>query len=328
MKSWFVTSGSETTTLELREAPVPEPKAGELRVRVQAAGLNRGEFIAGHGITKPGGARPAGIECAGVVEKLGEGTAGVHGAIKEGDRVMGRSSGAFSEHAIFRAGDAIPVPQRLSWEEAACASITYLTAYDMLWPGGELKAGEWLLVTGASAGVGVASVQLGKLIGANVIGTSGSDEKLEKLRQIGLDLGLKNRNGGFAERILLETGGKGVDLVVNNVGGTVFAECIQVLAYKGRLATVGYVDGVVRADLDILALHSKRLRLFGVSNKMRSGAEIAEGVRGYVRDVLPSIASGRIRPVVDRVVAFAELPQAKARMESNAHLGKIVIRMA
>jgi NADPH2:quinone reductase len=326
MKSWHVTSGSETTTLELREAPLPEPKAGELRVRVQAAGLNRGEFIAGHGITKAGGARPAGIECAGVVEKLGEGTTGMHGPIREGDRVMGRCSGAFSEHAIFRASDAIPVPQRLSWEEAACASITYLTAYDMLWPGGELKAGEWLLVTGASAGVGVASVQLGKLIGAKVVGTSGSEEKLKKLKEIGLDIGLQNRNGGFSGRILKETDGKGVNLIVNNVGGSVFAECIQVLAYKGRLATVGYVDGVVSAPMDILALHSKRLKLFGVSNKMRSGAEIAEGVAGYVRDVLPSIAAGVVRPVVDRVFAFAELPQAKARMESNAHLGKIVLR--
>jgi len=123
------------------------------------------------------------------------------------------------------------------------------------------------------------------------------------------------------------TGGKGVDVVVNNVGGSVFAECVRVMAYKGRLATVGYVDGVVHAELDILALHAKRLKLYGVSNKMRSAAEIAEGVRGYVRDVLPSIASGQVRPVIDRVYPFAELPQAKARMESNAHLGKIILRM-
>ena len=105
-----------------------------------------------------------------------------------------------------------------------------------------------------------------------------------------------------------------------------FAECIRTLAYKGRLATVGYVDGVVTAELDILALHAKRLKLFGVSNKMRSAADIAEGVRNFSRDVLPALASGHLRPVIDTVFAFDELPQAKAYMESNAHLGKIVLK--
>jgi NADPH:quinone reductase-like Zn-dependent oxidoreductase len=239
---------------------------------------------------------------------------------------MGRAYGAYAEYTIHRIGDAMPAPAALSWEQAAGAGIAYLTAYDMLWPGGELKSGEWLLVTGASAGVGVASVQLGKLIGAKVIGTSGSAEKLRKLAGIGLDLGLQNRNGGFEKAVMDATGGKGVNLVVNNVGGTVFAECIRALAYRGRLATVGYVDGVVKAELDILALHSKRLKLFGVSNKMRSAAEIAEGVRGFSRDVLPAFAGGHLKPVIDKVFPFAELPQAKAHMESNAHVGKIVLR--
>src|SRR5882672_10279692 len=321
MKSWFITSGKDETALDLREVPVPEPKSGELLARVKAAGLNRGEFIAGHGVS--GNAPKAcGIEAAGEVVKVGE-------EVKDfqpGDRVMGRASHAYSEFAMFRIGDAMHAPAKLSWEEAAGASIAYLTAYDMLWPGGELKAGEWLLVTGASAGVGVASVQLGKLIGAKVIGTSGSPEKIKKLAALGLDLGLRNRNGGFEKAIMEATGGKGVNVVVNNVGGSVFAECISVMAYRGRLATVGYVDGVVTAELDILALHSKRLKLYGVSNKMRSAAEVAEGVRGFERDVLPAIASGHVRPVIDKVFPFAELPQAKAYMESNAHLGKIIIR--
>jgi len=321
MKSWFIASGKDSTTLDLREVPVPEPKAGELLARVKASGLNRGEFIAGHGLSG-GAAKAAGIEAAGEVVKVGEGVT----AFKPGDRVMGRAFHAYSEFAMFRIGDAMPAPAKLSWEEAAGASITYLTAYDMLWPGGQLRAGEWLLVAGASAGVGVASVQLGKLIGAKVIGTSGSAEKLKKLGALGMDLGLQNRNGGFEKAVLEATGGKGVDLVVNNVGGTVFAECIRAMAYKGRLATVGYVDGVVKAELDILALHSKRLHVFGVSNKMRSAAEVAEGVRGFTRDVLPAIAGGHLRPVIDKVFSFDQLPQAKAYMESNAHLGKIVLR--
>lgn len=321
MKAWFIVSGRDATSVELRDVPVPEPKAGELLVKVQAAGLNRGEFIAGHGLS--GGApKVGGIEACGEVVKAGEGVK----EFKPGDRVMGRAYGAYAEYTIHRIGDAMPAPANLSAEEAAGAGIAYLTAYDMLWPGGQLKAGEWLLVAGASAGVGVASVQLGKLIGAKVIGTSGSAEKLKKLAALGLDLGLQNRNGGFEKAVLEATGGKGADLVVNNVGGTVFAECIRSLAYKGRLATVGYVDGVVKAELDILALHAKRLKLFGVSNKMRSAAEIAEGVRNFSRDVLPSFASGHLKPVIDRVFPFAELPQAKAHMEAAGHLGKIILR--
>jgi len=322
MKSWYVVSGAQSTTLELREIAPPEPKAGEVLVKLRAAGLNRGEFIAGHGISGAG-AKPGGIEGSGEVVKVGEGVTN----FKAGDRIMGRASGAYSELAIFRADFALPAPAKLSWEEAAGAGIAYLTAYDMLWPGGELKSNEWLLVTGASAGVGVASVQLGKLIGAKVIGTSGSAEKLKKLAALGLDLGLQNRNGGFEKAVMEATGGKGVNLVVNNVGGTVFAECIRALAYRGRLATVGYVDGVVTAQLDILALHSKRLKLFGVSNKQRSPAEVAEGVRGFTRDVLPALASGHLKPVIDRVFSFDELPQAKAHMESNAHLGKIILKL-
>jgi len=322
MKSWFIQSSAEQTAVELRDVPVPEPKAGELLVKVHAAGLNRGEFIAGHGLSAAG-AKAGGIEAAGEVVKLGEAA----GAFKVGDRVMGRASGAYAGFATCRADFALPAPASLSWEEAAGAGIAYLTAYDMLWPGGELKSGEWLLVTGASAGVGVAAVQLGKLIGAKVAGTSGSAEKLEKLAALGLDLGLQNRNGGFEKAVMQATGGKGVDLVVNNVGGTVFAECIRTLAYRGRLATVGYVDGVVTAEMDILALHAKRLKLFGVSNKLRGAAEGAEGVRGFSRDVLPAFASGYLKPVIDKVFPFAELPQAKAYMESNAHLGKIILRM-
>jgi NADPH2:quinone reductase len=135
------------------------------------------------------------------------------------------------------------------------------------------------------------------------------------------------RGGGFLEAAMKATGGKGVDLVVNNVGGTVFAECVRALAFQGRLATVGYLDGVMTSEIDLDALHSKRLRLFGVSNKLRNAAQRAETMRGFARDVLPALAEGRIRPVIDKVFALADLPAAKAYMESDAHLGKIAVRM-
>jgi NADPH2:quinone reductase len=125
--------------------------------------------------------------------------------------------------------------------------------------------------------------------------------------------------------VMQATGGKGANLVVNSVGGSVFAECVRSLAFEGRLAIVGYVDGIMRSEMDIEALHSKRLTLFGVSNRLRNAAQRAVTVRGFAADILPFIADGRIRPVIDRVFAFADLPAAKNYMESNAHLGKIAV---
>lgn len=300
-------------SLELREAPMPKPGPDQLLVRVRAAGLNRGEFLR-HGLTKPGAPKVGGTEGAGEVEGTGE-------------RVMGRLPASFAEYAVMDKADAITVPQGLSWEEAAATPLTFLVVYDMLVQQGDLKKGEWLLVTGVSAGVGVAALLAGKALGAKVIGTSGSSEKLERLKPLGLDVALQTRAPDFGKKVLEATGGKGVDLVVNNVGGSVFAECIQCLGYEGRLATVGYVDGVMKAEMDIEALHSKRLRLFGVSNKMRNAAQRGVTVEGFKRDFLPLFASGKLKPVIDRVYDFEDLPQAKARMESNAHVGKIVVRV-
>src|SRR5206468_7264735 len=170
----------------------------------------------------------------------------------------------------MHAGEAFIVPERLSWEQAACATVTYLTAHDMLIAQGRLRAGEWMLVTGVSSGVGVAALQVAKALGARVMGTSGSPAKLERLQALGLDVGLATRAPDFVPAVLQASGGRGVDLVVNTVGGSVFAACIEALGFEGRLATVGYVDGVVQADLDLMALHKKRLQLFGVSNKLRT----------------------------------------------------------
>ena len=240
---------------------------------------------------------------------------------------MGRCGGAFAEYALMDAREAIAIPARLSWEEAASIPLTFMVVHDMLIAQGHLAAGEWLLVTGISSGVGVAALQTAKALGANVIGTSGSADKLERLKAAGLDVGIRTRAGDFCDAVLQATGGKGANLVVNTVGGSVFAECVRALAFQGRLATVGYVDGVLKGEMDIEALHAKRLTLFGVSNKLRSAEQRAESTRGFVADILPAIAGGRIRPMIDRVYAFDELPAAKARMESNAHLGKIVLRM-
>ena len=314
MKAYFIQSGSRETTLELREVPKPQAGPGQVLVRVHAASLNRGEFLAAHGLTKPGAAKPAGTDGAGEVEGSGE-------------RVMGRLPGAFAEYALMDRHDLIPVPSSLSWEEAAAVPLTFLVVHDMLLEQGDLKPDEWLLVTGVSSGVGVAALQAAKALGAKVIGTSGSSDKLSHLKTIGLDVGVQTRKADFHDAVLQATGGKGVDLVVNNVGGTVFAECVRCLGYGGRLATVGYLDGSMQSEIDLDALHSKRLKLFGVSNKLRNGPQRAVTVQGFIRDFLPLFARGKLKPLIDKVYDFEDLPAAKARMEADAQTGKLVVRV-
>jgi NADPH2:quinone reductase len=309
MKAYVLRSESDATRLELRDKPQPEPRPDQLLVRIRAASL-----IRGHGLIKAGTEKPAGMDAAGEV-------------VGTGERVMGRLPGAFAEFGVMDKQDAIPIPPGLSWEEAAAVPITFLVVNDMLVQQGNLRAGEWLLVTGVSAGVGVAALQAGKALGAKVIGTSGSAEKLEKLGPLGLDVPLRTRAGDFQDAVMKATGGKGVDLVVNNVGGTVFPECIRSLAYEGRLATVGYLDGVMKAELDLDALHARRLKLFGVSNKLRTAPQRAATVDGFKRDFLPLLAAGRIKPLVHRVYDFADLPKARQAMEADTHAGKIVVRV-
>ncbi|MDH4191803.1 MAG: zinc-binding dehydrogenase [Betaproteobacteria bacterium] len=326
MKAGYIVTEGSAARIEVREAPIPEPKTNEVLVRVRASSMNRGELFVGVGAYGRGasGARPAGSEAAGEVERLGEGVAG----FTPGERVMGRCKGGFAEHALFDARELMRVPDRLSWEEAASIPIVFLVAYDMLVVNGRLRPGEWVLITAATSGVGVACVQIVKALGARSIGTSGSEAKLARLRALGVDVGVRTREGNFVEEVMRATDGRGADLVVNNVGGSVFPACQAVLGYRGRFATVGYVDGVMRTELDIEALHTKRQHFFGVSNRLRTAEERAETVRGFVADLLPTIGAGAIRPVIERVFDLDDLPAAKQYMESNAHLGKIAVRVA
>ena len=324
MQSWWMQMTDAASVLELRETPMPEPGPAQILVRMHAAALNRGEFVAGHGLHgKSGSWKAIGGEGAGEVVAIGANA----GGFTKGARVMGRCAGAFSEYALMEQGEAMAAPPALSWEEAASIPLTFLVSYDMLVLQGRLKAGEWLLINGVSSGVGVASLQLGKVLGAKVIGTSGSAAKLAALKPLGLDVALCTRAADFAPAVMEATGQHGADLAVNTVGGSVFAEDIRALAFEGRLATVGYVDGVLHADLDLEAQHAKRLTLFGVSNKLRTKEQRASAVPRFVADVMPHVAAGRIKPQIDQVVDFARLEEAKARMEAGSHVGKIVLRM-
>jgi NADPH2:quinone reductase len=321
MRSYWMQLDGERTTLELRELPLPQPGPQQLLVRMHAASLNRGEFLAG-GLHKAGAPKAIGMEGAGEVV-----TAPAGSRWRSGDRVMGRCPAAFADYALLDEAEALPVPAALSWEQAASVPLVMLVVHDMLVLQGRLAAGEWMLVNGVSSGVGVAALQLAKALGARVIGTSGSADKLARLEALGLDVGLCTRGAQFRDAVLQATAGQGANLVINTVGGSVFAEDVRSMAFQGRLATVGYVDGVLDAQIDLQALHAKRLTLFGVSNKLRSPQQRAEGVPAFAAGVLPLLADGRIRPLVDRVFPFEQLREAKTCMEANQHLGKLVLAM-
>ena len=322
MQSYWMQMTETGTVLELRDTSQPEPGARQLLVRMRAASLNRGEFVLGHGLHGAAGSWKAiGGEGAGEVAAVGCDVTG----FAVGNRVMGRCSGAFSEYELMEMDEAIHIPEALSFEQGASVPMTFLVAFDMLVLQGRLEPGEWLLVNGVSSGVGVASLQLGKVLGAKVIGTSGSADKLELLKGLGLYVAIHTRAPDFAARVMEVTDKHGADLVVNAVGGTVFAENIRAMAFQGRLATVGYVDGVVKAEIDLEALHAKRLTLFGVSNKLRTRAQRAAAVPRFIAEVMPHLASGRIRPQIDQVLPLGKLPQAKALMEAGGHAGKIVL---
>ena len=322
MKSWWIEGGGGG--LSMREVATPAAGVGEVLVKVRAAGLNRGEFIRGHGLIAPGQAKAAGLEGAGEVIAVGAAIT----RFKVGDAVMGRTTAGFAEFSTIAEGETVSKPAALTWEEAAGASLAQWVAYDMITPEGEVGAGDWVLITGISSGVGVAALQIARQLGANVIGTSGSAAKLDRLKALGLTHGIPVRGAGFAEEVQRITSGKGVKLAINNVGGTAFADAIASLAYRGRLGIVGYVDNTLSAKADLEAIHSRRLRIFGVSNKLRPLAERAATVAGFVRDVWPHYASGAMKPVIDRVFAFDQLPAAREAMESNTQIGKIVLKVA
>ncbi len=327
LKAWML--DPLTQALSLVDRPRPEPGPQQVLIQVRAASLNRGEFLVGMAVA--GGAaapKPCGMEATGEVIAIGaEAATTLRFPLQIGSRVMGRSPGGFAQYALIEAQDLLPVPDQLSWFEAACIPIAYLVAYDMVVVGGDLKPGQSCLVTAVSSGVGVACLQMAQALGAHVIGTSSSDEKLDRLKSFGLQNAILSRGADFVDAVMAVTKGKGVELAINNVGGSVAEACLRSLAYQGRLALVGFVDAVKSVSMDLDRIHAYRLTIFGVSNKLRSAAQRAQSVRGFEEDILPMFAQGKLRPVIERVFAFEDLPAAQQAMRSNSHLGKLVLEV-
>ena len=321
MKAVMFIPGPAGAAVEMREVPAPVPAAGEGLVRVRAAGLNRGELAVRNGL-KSGTPQGTGIEFAGEVAALGAGAT----RFRLGDRVMGHWRGGQAEYVTADEGLLVPVPQRLSWVEAGAWLNVFVTAHDAIVTNAQLQAGESILINAASSGIGVAALQIARLLEAvPVIAASRTRAKLDRLAQYGMQTGVV-AGPDAAAAVMQATGKKGVDVLIDNIGGSVLKENLEVMALRGRMVSIGRLDANVGPlDLDLLAF--KRVRLIGVTFRTRTTEERGACVQRCATDLLGALADGRLNPVVDRTFAMADVKAAHAYMESNEHIGKIVLEM-
>jgi len=323
MKAVCNVPGADGPTLALRDLPDPVPGPREILVRVRAAGLNRADLRRSqqHFPVRPGVPQIAGLEVAGEVVGMGERVTG----FRLGDGVMAMANGGYAELAAIDHRIALPVPPGTGWAEAAAIPVLYQTAFDAVCTNGRLRRGETVLVHAVSSGVGIACLQVAKLMGAGmVLGTSRSPHKIARLRALGLDRGIDPAAEDFAAVIRKETKDRGADLIIDNVGRGVMAGTLGCAALKARIVSVGRMGGVAdEIDLDLLAL--KRLSLIGVTFRTRTIAEKAAIRRRFQAAVLPQIAAGRLKPVIDRHFPLDQALAAQAHMASNAIFGKVVL---
>ncbi len=325
MRAIVITRPGGPEALEMRERPLPEPGVGQIRVRVRASALNRADLIQRRGgYPAPAGA-PAdisGLEYAGEVDALGPDA----GLWTSGRRVMGIVGGwGHAEFLCVHEREAIPVPDGLSWEEAAAIPEVFLTAYDALVRQMRLQLGERLLIHAVGSGVGTAALQLAIAAGATVLGTSRTASKLARARELGLEHAVDGSREDWDAPVLEITGGEGVHVVMDLVGGAYTPRSVRVLAPRGRIVLVGTPAGA-RAELDLGLLLRKRASITGTVLRARPLEEKIALARDFAGAVLPLFDSRRLRPVIDRVLPFAEIREAHRVLESDESFGKVVLR--
>jgi putative PIG3 family NAD(P)H quinone oxidoreductase len=308
------------------DAPDPAPSRGEVLVRVRAAALNRADLLQRRGLyPPPSGTRPdiPGLELAGEVLRTGEGVA----AWTPGDRVMAIAAGeAQAELAIVHERMLLRAPPGLSLEEAGALPEAGITSHDALFTLGGLRPGWPVLVHAVGSGVATAAIQIAKAAGATVIGTSRTPEKLERARALGMDHGLlvAAEDVRFAGEVRRITGGRGCALVLDFVGAAYAGENVAALASGGRIVVIGTLGGA-RSTVDYSALMRARGSIVGTTLRMRPIEEKIAATQAFARDVLPLVAAGRVKPVVDRVLPAARAREAHERMERNESFGKLVL---
>jgi NADPH2:quinone reductase len=302
---------------------VPAPGDGEVLVKVAAAGVNRPDVEQRKGTypPPPGASDIPGLEIAGTVAALGPGA----GGIRVGDAVCALvSGGGYAEYCTAPAAQCLPVPKGVDMVQAASLPETFFTVWQNAFDRARLKAGETILVHGGSSGIGVTAIQMAKAIGARVLATAGSAEKCAACVKLGAERAINYKTEDFVEAVRAETKNKGADVILDMIGGAYFERNIAALAIEGRLAVIALLGGR-DAKLDLGLLLRKRLTVVGSVLRARTVAEkgaVAEALR---RQVWPLIEAGKIKPVIDSTFPLADAAKAHARMESSAHIGKIVL---
>jgi len=313
----------DESTLRLAEVPAPVPGPGELLIDVAATAVNRADLLQRRGLypPPPGAPEILGLECAGVVAGLGPGVTGW----RPGDRVMALlAGGGYAARVAVPAACALPVPERLSLAEAAAVPEVFLTvALSVLRLGGLARGGA-LLVHGGGSGVGTAAIQMAKTVGATVVVTAGSEEKCRRCLVLGADRAVDYRTGDFVAAAREATGGRGVDVVLDPVGGPYLERNLAALATGGRLVVIATMGGA-RAELDLAAVLRRRLSVIGTTLRARPLEEKAALVADFAARFLPLLADGRLRPVVDRVLPISEVAEAHRVVAASEHFGKVVL---
>jgi NADPH:quinone reductase-like Zn-dependent oxidoreductase len=308
---------------EAREVPVPEPGPGQVLVRARAVSLNNadaGQLAQADPRTGSGtgGEYLAGYEFAGEVAALGPGA----DLVGVGDPVMGTAPAAFAQYVLADHRHVVRVPAGIGYEEAAALPTGLLTEHGALGVGG-FRAGQSVLLTGATSGIGLIGVQIAKALGAaTVLATTRSASKEDLLRKAGADVVTSAQ--GLTGAVLDATGGQGVDLVLDHVGGQAFADCLPATRIDGQLVNIGRLGGA-RAPIDLDALSYRHLRIHGVSFGFGRPAELGQVIADLAAEVVPAVAAGRVRPVVDGVLPFDRAGEAADRLRGHQAHGKIVL---
>ena len=326
MKAIVIEKSDAGGSLVYRDVPDPIVGPDDLLVAVRACALNRADVLQRMGGYPQPGPRPEfeipGLEYAGEVVEAGTRVEG----FAPGDRVMGLvPGGGYAELVSVPQRLALKVPDSLSWQEAGATPEVYITAHDALLQC-NLQAGERVLIHAVGSGVGVAGVQIAKAMGASqVFGTAGSAEKLARAAELGLDVGVNYREQDFAEVVREATAGAGVDVVLDVIGADYWEQNLRALARQGRMVEVGLMSGADLQNASLGPLLMKRLQVRGTTLRARPLEQKAAATRAFEKSVLPHIASGRIKVVVDSVYPLSEAADAQAYMEANANFGKIVL---
>ncbi|MCZ7860183.1 NAD(P)H-quinone oxidoreductase [Agrobacterium salinitolerans] len=313
--------------MQSSKAPLPKPAKGEILVKVEAAGVNRPDVAQRQGIyPPPKGASPIlGLEIAGEVVALGEGVT----EFKPGDKVCALANGGgYAEFCAVPAGQALPFPKGYDAVKAAALPETFFTVWANLFQMAGLTEGETVLIHGGTSGIGTTAIQLAKAFGAEVYTTAGSAEKCEACVKLGAKRAINYREEDFAEVVKSETGGKGVDVVLDMIGAAYFEKNLSALAKDGCLSIIAFLGGATAEKIDLRPIMVKRLTVTGSTMRPRTADEKRAIRDELVGEVWPLIENGKVAPVINRVFTLDEVVDAHRLMESSSHIGKIVMKVS